>query len=77
MEYQKYEETSHLNWIKNRYEQSEKLRSLFIGTDHAEWLLSLPTYIEREEFILVHGGLHPSYGLDTPTEIATMIRVIE
>jgi hypothetical protein len=31
--------------------------------------------IERENFILVHGGLHPEYGINTPVEIATIIRM--
>ena len=44
---------------------------------HKTWLLSLPPIIEREDFILVHGGLHPDYGSDTPVEIATMIRVVD
>lgn len=42
---------------------------------HKEWLLHLPHIIERENFILVHGGLHPEYGMDTPVEITTTIRM--
>ena len=33
--------------------------------------------IERDDFILIHGGLHPKYGKETPVEIATMIRVVD
>jgi hypothetical protein len=43
--------------------------------DHKEWLLALPVMIERENFIVVHGGIHPDYGLSTPAEIATLIRL--
>ena len=43
---------------------------------YREWMLGLPTFIEKEEFILVHGGIHPDYGLSTPTEIATLIRTV-
>jgi hypothetical protein len=43
--------------------------------EHQDWILSLPTLIERDKFILVHGGIHPDYGLDTPPEIATLIRM--
>ncbi len=35
---------------------------------------SLPTMIDREDFLLVHAGLHPEYGLQTPVEWATIIR---
>lgn len=30
--------------------------------------------IEKEDFLLVHGGLHPKYGRETPREDATLIR---
>ena len=33
--------------------------------------------IEREDFIIVHAGLDPRYGLNTPLEIATIIRMYE
>lgn len=50
-----------------------KLRMELI--QYQDWILSLPTIIERDNFILVHGGVHPDYGLDTPPEIATLIRI--
>ncbi len=43
--------------------------------DHKTWLLSLPVFIEKDDFIVVHGGIHPDYGLSTPPEIATLIRL--
>ncbi len=48
-----------------------------ILSPHREWLLSLPHIIEREDFIVIHGGIHPEYGLDTPLEIATLIRNVD
>lgn len=45
--------------------------------DHREWLLSLPTVIESDDWILIHGGIHPDYGVDTPTEIATLLRTLD
>ena len=44
---------------------------------HKDWILSLPHIIERENFIIVHGGIHPDHGLNTPIEIATLIRIHE
>jgi calcineurin-like phosphoesterase family protein len=44
---------------------------------HTQWLKSLPHIIEDENFILVHGGLHPDMWVHTPVEIATMIRVYQ
>jgi len=37
----------------------------------------LPHIIEREDFILVHAGLHPDHGINTPLEIATLIRLVD
>ena len=76
-EFVPYDENNHLNWIKNRYEQTENLRNTLTQKWHREWLLSLPVMIERDDFILIHGGLHPKYGKETPVEIATMIRVVD
>ncbi|GAB0174834.1 MAG: metallophosphoesterase family protein [Candidatus Altimarinota bacterium] len=76
-EYISYEENNHLKWIENRYEQTYELRTKLNDMGYTDWILSFPIYIEREDFILVHGGFHPKYGKDTPAEIATMIRVIE
>lgn len=42
--------------------------------DNVQWLRNLPTYIETDDWILIHGGIHPDFWLDTPTEIATIIR---
>lgn len=43
--------------------------------DYKDWLLALPVFIEKESFIVVHWGIHPDYGLSTPPEIATLIRL--
>ncbi len=64
-------------WIHSQYEKSRALRDLFEYHGHREWLLSLPHIIERDGFIVVHWGLHPEYGLKTPKEISTMIRLHE
>ncbi len=63
------------NWIRLQKERSKSLESVLEKDDHLEWLRSLPTLIEEKDFILVHAGIHPEYGISTPTEIATMIRV--
>lgn len=36
--------------------------------------MNLPHLIERTDFIVVHGGIHPDFGMDTPPEISTLIR---
>lgn len=61
-------------WIRGQYEKSKELRELLEYHGHREWLLSLPHLIERDDFIVVHGWLHPDFGMDTPLEIATLIR---
>jgi len=33
--------------------------------------------IEQEDFIIVHAGIDPRYGRETPLEIATIIRMYE
>ncbi|MBX9808801.1 metallophosphoesterase [Candidatus Gracilibacteria bacterium] len=65
------------NWIQVQYEESRDIRQVFESHGHREWLVSLPHIIEKEDFILVHGGLHPEYGINTPKEISTLIRVID
>jgi hypothetical protein len=61
-------------WILGT-ETQERLRPLKdLLKDHKDWLLSLPHYIEKEDFILVHGWIHPELGAETPLEIATLIR---
>ncbi len=45
--------------------------------DHRNWLLSLPFFIEKDEFLLIHWGLHPEMGKDAPPGIAMMIRMYE
>jgi len=64
-------------WIHSQYEKSRELRELLEYHWHREWLLSLPHIIERDDFIVVHGGLHPEYGPNTPKEIAILIRLYE
>jgi hypothetical protein len=63
------------NWIRIQKERSQPLESVLEKDDNLNWLQSLPTLIEETDFILVHAGMHPDYGVDTPPEIATMIRV--
>lgn len=67
----------HKSWIHSQYEQSRELRDIIVSRWHREWLISLPHIIERDDFILVHAGLHPDYGVDTPLEIATLIRLVD
>ena len=66
---------SRKNWIKKEV----PIYALATGglDEYREWFESLPHIIERDDFIVVHAGFHPDYGLATPPEIATMIRVHE
>ena len=59
-------------WFDLEWNNTSSLRREL--SDHQDFLLSLPTMIEQDTFILVHGGLDPRYGRDTPAEIATFIR---
>lgn len=75
-------ESDHLNdghksWVHAQYERSRDLRNIMEKRWHREWLTSLPHIIEREDFILVHGWLHPDHWINTPLEIATLIRLID
>lgn len=63
-----------IEWKNKQYSQSSDLRSELEKRGYLDWLLSLPTMIDREDFLLVHAGLHPEYGLQTPVEWATIIR---
>ncbi len=65
------------NWIRIQKEKSKPLEEVLQKDGHLDWLRSLPHIIEREDFILVHGWLHPDYGVKTPKEIATLIRLHE
>lgn len=67
----------HKNWIYSQYDISRELRENLERRWHREWLLSLPHIIEREDFILVHAWIHPDYGIDTPREIATLLRIVD
>lgn len=67
----------HKSWVHAQYERSHKIREVMEERWHRKWLTSLPHIIERENFILVHGWLHPEYGINTPLEIATLIRLID
>ncbi len=67
----------HKSWVYAQYERSRDLREVIEQRWHREWLTSLPHIIERDDFILVHAGLHPDHGLDTPLEIATLIRLVD
>lgn len=64
-----------LSWIDKHYESTAPLREML--SSHREWIMSLPHIIEREDFILVHGGLHPDHGIETPVELATLTRLID
>lgn len=66
----------HREWIRTQYERSRDLRTIMEQRWHREWLISLPHIIERDNFILVHGGLHPDFGTNTPREVSTLIRLI-
>jgi diadenosine tetraphosphatase ApaH/serine/threonine PP2A family protein phosphatase len=65
------------NWIQVQKEKSKPLEEILNKNDNLNWLGSLPHIIERDEFILVHGGLHPDYGVETPREISTLIRLVD
>lgn len=65
-------ESGHKTWIKNSLPKFSVLQEEL--REHKEWILSLPTVIETDEFIVVHGWLHPDFWVDTPLEIATLIR---
>ncbi|NRH20521.1 hypothetical protein HOO68_00545 [Candidatus Gracilibacteria bacterium] len=67
----------HKSWVYAQYERSHELREVIEQRGHREWLTSLPHIIERDDFILVHAGLHPDHGIDTPLEIATLIRLVD
>jgi len=67
-------EERHPGWIDSLTRKVWNLGELFEWTDYVDWLLSLPSIIEREKFVVVHAGLHPDYGLNTPPEISTLIR---
>lgn len=56
-------------------ERLEEIRNNLI--DNQKWLLSLPLYIETEDFILLHGGMHPEMGISAPPGIITMLRMYE
>ncbi|MDD2693594.1 MAG: metallophosphoesterase [Candidatus Gracilibacteria bacterium] len=68
-------ESGHKTWIKNSLPKFSDLQIEL--AEHREWILSLPKIIETDDFILVHGGFHPDHGIDTPIEIATLIRLHE
>mgnify|MGYP003593954921 CR=1 FL=1 len=65
------------NWIRLQKERSKSLESVLEKNGHIKWLQSLPTFIEQDEFIIVHAGIHPEYGMSTPAEVATMIRMFD
>jgi hypothetical protein len=46
-------ESGHKTWIKNSLPKFSLLQEQL--RDHKEWILSLPTVIETDEFIVVHG----------------------
>ena len=64
-------------WIRTEYQAASLNRSLLEQNHLSKWVSSLPVYIEKENFILVHGWLHPDFWLETPSDIATMIRMYE
>lgn len=63
------------HWIINALPKYAELRGPL--DEYRDWLLSLPTVIESDEWILIHGGIHPDYGIDTPTEVATLLRTLD
>lgn len=68
---------THKSWVYSQYERSRELREVIEQRWHREWLTSLPHIIEWEDFILVHGWIHPDYGIDTPREIASLLRLVD
>ena len=63
------------SWVSSAHLKASFLREEL--EYHREWLLSLPHIIEREDFIVVHGGIHPKYGIETPREVATLVRLVD
>jgi hypothetical protein len=66
-----------IRWMHLQHEKSKLLKPLLIPDGNLDWLTSLPHIIEQDEFILVHAGLHPDHGIDTPREISTLIRLVD
>ena len=44
-----------------KYEESQNFEEILQKNGNLDWIRSLPHIIERDEFILVHGGLHPDF----------------
>lgn len=63
------------NWIEKII--PEYTRERWDIDVHADWITALPHIIERDNFIVVHGWLHPEYWLSTPPELSTMLRLHE
>lgn len=64
-------------WIEQEYQIASSNRELLEQNHLNKWIDSLPVYIETDDFILVHGWLHPDFWTETPADIATMIRMYE
>lgn len=61
-------------WVHAQKEKSKPLEEVLNKNGNLDWLRSLPRIIEHDDFIVIHGWIHPDYGLATPPEISTLIR---
>lgn len=66
----------HKRWIREMVPEYAKSWWKWLEK-YKDYITSLPHMIERDDFIVVHGGIHPDLWLDTPPEIATLIRMHE
>ncbi len=64
-------------WIHAQQEKSKPLEDILRKNGNIDWIKSLPRVIEWINFILVHAGFLPEYGIDTPIENATTVREYE
>jgi serine/threonine protein phosphatase 1 len=54
-----------------------ELKNILIESWWKDWIRALPIVIEKEDFIVVHGGIHPISGLSASPEVTTNIRVYQ
>ena len=62
-------------WIKIEIPNYAELRGPLEVCE--DWIKKLPYIIEKDDFIVIHGWLHPEHGLSTPPEISTLMRDYE
>lgn len=61
-------------WINSGRARTDMMAEIFAREDLRAWLISLPFFIEKESFIVLHAGIHPDFWLQSSPEIMTMIR---